>query len=148
MKYSPISGYELFHKLLLSYYREGEDASTPQEEIEEFICILHNLYNKGSISGCIAWENEPVGFALWQIDTSDGMFYQRLGWGTILEIGVLPEFRGLGYGQQLVCYAEKAMQVKSYYICAYGKAEGFWKKCGYFDSGEIADNGLKVYVKQ
>ncbi|MBQ8835105.1 MAG: GNAT family N-acetyltransferase [Oscillospiraceae bacterium] len=70
----------------------------------------------------------------------------RLGY-TILEIGIVPKFRGKGYGIPLVRHAENAVQAQNRYVCAYGPAEGFWQKCGYRDSGELASNGLKLYIK-
>ena len=88
-----------------------------------------------------------MGFALWQLDTPDSPFSQKPGWGTILEIGLTPKFRGRGYGSALVCHAENAVQAPNRYVCAYGPAEGFWKKCGYRDSGELATNGLKLFIK-
>ncbi len=42
---------------------------------------------------------------------------------------------------------QKAVQTENRYVCAYGLAEAFWKTCGYGDSGEIAENGMKIYVK-
>ena len=40
------------------------------------------------------------------------------------------------------------MEVSDFYVCAYGPAEDFWKKCGYEDVGEIASNGLKLLVQE
>lgn len=111
------------------------------------IRYLFDLYKKESISGAIAWEAEPVGFALWQMDTPDSPFSQRPGWGTILEIGIVPEFRGRGYGYSLVHHVENVVQAEKRYVCAYGPAEGFWQKCGYRDSGGFASNDLKLYIK-
>lgn len=149
MKYVPIikTDYALFHQLLNRYYREGEDAETPQEEIDSFIQYLFDLCVREKISGCIAYENVPVGFVLWNIDTPDGVFSNKPGYGTILEIGITHDHRGQGLGRQLAAYAESQMEVTGCYVCAYGPAERFWEKCGYLDSGEIAQNGLKLYVK-
>lgn len=147
MEFRPITDYAQFHHLLTEYYRDGADADTPQEAIDGVIRYLFDLYAQDDISGCIAWEGEPVGFALWQLDTPDSPFSQKPGWGTILEIGLTPKFRGRGYGSALVCHAENAVQAQNRYVCAYGPAEGFWKKCGYRDSGELATNGLKLFIK-
>lgn len=149
MKYIPIdeTEYALFHELLNAYYRDGEDADTPQTEIDGFIQLLFDLCTRERISGCIAWEDAPMGFVLWNIDTPDGVFSNKPGYGTILEIGVSQAYRGRGIGGQLAAYAESQMAVEEYYVCAYGPAERFWQKCGYHDSGEIAENGLKLFVK-
>ena len=139
--------YVRFHHLLTAYYREGEDADTPQEQLDSFIRYLYDLMEKGVISGAAAWEQEPVGFVLWAMDCEELPFSNKPGYGTVLEIGILPEFRGKGYGGQLVAFAESKLGPVKKYICAYGPAEAFWKKCGYAESGQIAENGLKIFVK-
>lgn len=136
-----------FYRLLNEYYRDGEDADTPQEQLERFIGYLFERCIAGEIFGCIAVEESPIGFALWNVDSAESPFSNKPGYGTILEIGVSADCRGRGMGVQLVRYAESAMDVSQYYVCAYGPAEQFWKKCGYADSGELAENGLKLMTK-
>jgi GNAT superfamily N-acetyltransferase len=149
MKLIPVTDvdYVQFHALLSEYYRDGEDANTPQEQLDGFIRYLHDLCMAGSIFGAIAILNEPVGFVLWCIDSEDSPFRNRPGFGTILEIGVCKDKRGFGYGKQMTEFAELSMDVSEYYVCAYGPAERFWQKCGYSDSGHLAENGLKLMVK-
>lgn len=149
MNYVSISETEfsLFHKLMDAYYREGEDAETSQEEIDEFIRYLYDLCRRNKIQGCVAWDAIPVGFALWNVDYPDGVFSQKPGFGTILEIGISDMFRGKHLGRELAEYALSQLPVTEYYVCAYGPAESFWKKCGFRDSGEVAENGLKIYVR-
>ena len=142
------SQYPLFHNLMDAYYREGEDAETPQEEIDGFIQLLYDHCLQGRIQGCVAWDVEPVGFVLWNVDSPEGVFCQKPGFGTILEIGISKEFRGKGFGCELAEFALSQMSVSQYYVCAYGPAEDFWKKCGFWDSGAIAESGLKIYERQ
>ena len=139
--------YDEFHLLLNEYYRNGEDTDTSQNEIDSFIRYLFDLCRAGTISGCVAYEQEPVGFVLWNLDSADGVFSQKPGYGTILEIGIVPSKRGMRIGKELVSYAESMMETDRYYVCAYGPAESFWYKCGYVFAGELADNGLKIMVK-
>lgn len=139
--------YDLFHDLLNEYYREGEDAETPQTEIDGFIQYLFGLCQSGKISGSICFEEIPVGFVLWNIDRLDGPFCNKPGFGTILEIGVSPDNRGTGIGRKLVDLAESRMNTKQFYVCAYGPAQRFWSRCGYESSGETAENGLPIMVK-
>jgi len=141
------TGYDVFHHLLNEYYRDGEDAQTLQSEIDAFIEYLFGLCQTERISGCIARETSPIGFVLWSIDSVDGAFSQKPGFGTILEIGVSMEARGNGIGKMLVDFAEARMAVDRYYVCAYGPAESFWEKCGYAFFGETAENGLKIMEK-
>lgn len=149
MEYRSVAdaGYEVFHSLLNAYYRDGEDADTPQPQIDAFIRYLYDLCLKGEISGAVALEKDPVGFVLWNVDSETGVFSQKPGCGTILEIGVTQMHRGMGLGRKLVCCAEEQMKADRYYVCAYGPAEAFWSKCGYVFAGEFAENGLKIMVK-
>ena len=139
--------YSQFHELLNAYYREGEDAQTPQPEIDGFIRYLHELCTSGKICGAVAYEETPVGFVLWMLDSADGPFSNKPGLGTVLEIGVTERLRGKGFGRSLVKFAESRMEAERYYVCAYGPAEAFWQKCGYAFTGEFAENGLKIMVK-
>ena len=147
MEYCPITDYETFHSLLEPYYRDGEDADTSQEELDAFIDYLYRLVKDGTISGCVALQEKTVGICLWWIDVPELPFSNKPGWGTILEIGLLPEYRGKGLGRELADYAISQMDVSCFYVCAYGPAESFWEKCGYTDSGRLATNGLKLLIK-
>ena len=96
MKLLPITGerYGDFHRLLTDYYRDGADAETPQETLDEFIEMLFGLCREGTIGGAMAYETAAVGFVLWGMDTEDFPFSNLPGYGTILEIGVVPTARG------------------------------------------------------
>lgn len=139
--------YDTFHGLLNEYYREGEDAQTPQEDIDAFIQHLYALCRSGKISGAVCMSDMPLGFVLWNIDEEDGAFSQKPGFGTILEIGVREVTRGAGIGRKLVALAESRMNAERFYVCAYGPAQAFWSRCGYVLSGETAENGLPIMVK-
>ena len=139
--------YDVFHELLNEYYREGEDAQTPQAEIDAFVGYLFDLCRSGKISGAVCAGEEPLGFALWNMDTEDSTFSNKPGFGTILEIGVRKNARGAGIGRKLVNLAESRMNVERFYVCAYGPAQAFWSRCGYVLSGETAENGLPIMVK-
>lgn len=149
MKILPVTqeSFDVFHSLLTAYYRDGEDAQTPQEELDAFIGLLFDLCQSNTICGGIAYEKNTIGFVLWGIDTADFPFSNKPGYGTILEIGVIPSMRGTGLGKRLAEYAERAMACEKYYVCAYGPAEKFWRKCGYQHLGEIGKNGLKILEK-
>ena len=148
MDFRKIENHDTFHSLMEPYYREGADADTPQEELDAFISYLYGLVQDGTISGCIACAGEPVGICLWWIDSEELPFSNKPGWGTILEMGLIPVCRGMGWGRELAEYALSQMDVSNFYVCAYGPAEAFWKKCGYEDVGEIASNGLKLLVQE
>ena len=143
--------YDIFHQLANAYYREGEDADTAQEEIDSFIGFLFEKVVKCEIKGCfVKDESFYIGFALWALDTKDFEFSEMPGLGTILEIGLIPEYRSSGKGKEFVAYIERNLQkegVKQCYVSAYGPAQSFWKRCGYVENGKKASNGLPILIK-
>lgn len=153
MTYTEITqnDYDLFHALADGYYREGEDAATSRDEVDNFIRFLFNKVTQGEIHGFFAKEGEtPAGFALWALDTEAFAFSEMPGFGTILEIGLLPQFRGCGRGREFVRFLEDCLEkagAKRYYVCAYGPAQAFWARCGYAPSGRTAANGLPILIK-
>ena len=143
--------YSAFHELVNAYYREGEDADTPQVEIDTFIRFLFDKVVKHEINGYIAKDQEAcVGFALWGIDIEGFEFSEIPGYGTILEIGFIPSYRGKGNGKELVLYIERSLcknKINNCYVSAYGPAQKFWSYCGYVENGKTASNGLPIMVK-
>lgn len=153
MNYTKISpdDYDSFHKCLNAYYREGEDADTPQEEIDAFIRFLFDKIVSGEISGCFAdRSSERVGFALWALDTDGFQFSEMPGFGTVMEIGILEPYRSSGLGSMLLTYVESRLKLQgaeAVYVSAYGPAVSFWRKCGYLENGKTASNGLPIMIK-
>ena len=145
------SDYDIFHELANAYYREGEDEATSQEDVDSFIQFLFNNIITHEIYGCLAkLEGAYIGFALWGIDTEDFAFSEIPGFGTILEIGLIPSFRGAGHGRAFVSFIESCLckkNVKQCYVSAYGPAKKFWTCCGYAENGKTAKNGLPVMTK-
>ena len=143
--------YSAFHELANAYYREGEDADTPQEEINTFIRFLFEKVVHHEINGYIAKDkNAYVGFALWGVDAEEFEFSQIPGFGTILEIGFIPSYRSKGNGKALVWHIESCLckkKVQYCYVSAYGPAQKFWSYCGYVENGKVASNGLPIMVK-
>lgn len=153
MDYFEISenDYDIFHELANAYYREGEDENTPQEEVDSFIQFLFEKVLKHEIEGYfVKAKSTYIGFALWAIDTEDFEFSEMPGLGTILEIGLIPEYRSSGRGKEFVSYIENHLKkegVMQCYVSAYGPAQNFWMHCGYVENGKTASNGLPVMVK-
>ncbi len=144
--------YDAFHALLNAYYREGEDADTPQEQVDGFIQELWGMVRRGEICCRLAAaERENIGFVLWAADTEDFAFSELPGMGTVLEIGVAKPFRRLGLGSRLVECAEEDLRqsgIRRCYVSAYEPAQTFWERSGYTASGEIAANGLPLMLKR
>lgn len=143
--------YELFHELANAYYREGEDADTPQAEIDSFIRFLFEKVIDREISGCFAAAGDtPIGFALWTVDSEGFAFSEIPGMGTILEIGLLPAYRASCLGKELVAFIEHNLRTRNIsqcYVSAYGPAQKFWKSCGYAETGKTAKNDLPILMK-
>ena len=153
MEFIPMgkADFDRFHQLAVPYYREGEDAQTPQAEIDGFIQFLFSKIVTGEIRGLFAMDGcEPIGFALWAVDTEDFAFSEIPGMGTILEIGITPPHRGSGHGREILSCIEQNLQreqISRCYVSAYGPAQGFWKSCGYSENGQTASNGLPIMTK-
>lgn len=143
--------YDTFHELANAYYREGEDAETPQEEIDSFIQFMFGKIINQEIYGSFAKVGSTyVGFVLWTIDTENFSFSEIPGFGTILEIGVILPYRSSGLGKELVAFVENKLcekEVEYCYVSAYGPAQKFWLHCGYIENGSMASNGLPIMVK-
>ncbi len=153
LRFEPLSPahFSEFHRLLTEYYRTAEDADTPEDVIDTFIRRLFDGALCGELHGCLAYyETVCAGFALWKNDDGEGDFTEIENYGTILEIGLTPEFQGKGLGKALVAHVEKellALKVEGLYVCAYGPAQRFWSACGYRDAQRTAANGLPVFIK-
>lgn len=153
LRFEPLSpaAFTDFHRLMTEYYRTAEDADTPEDVIDAFIRRLFDGVLCGELYGCLAYcETVPAGFALFEKDNGRGDFTEILNYGTILEIGLAPQFQAKGLGKGLVAHAEKellALNVEGLYVCAYGPAQRFWIACGYQDSKKTAANGLPIFTK-
>ena len=143
--------YRAFHGLAYSYYREGEDENTPQEIIDSFVRLMFDKVVNDEIYGCFVKDEQTyIGFALWAIDIEDFEFREMPGFGTILEIGLIPAYRSSGFGKSLVTYIENSLrknQIAQCYVSAYGPAQKFWASCGYVENGAKAKNGLPIMIK-
>lgn len=140
-----------FHELANAYYRDGEDADTSQEVIDSFIRLMFDKVINNEIYGCfVKDEHKYIGFALWAVDSEDFEFSEIPGFGTILEIGLMPSYRSHGLGKNVVAYVESNLQKKKVaqcYVSAYGPAQKFWSGCGYTENGLKARNGLPIMIK-
>ena len=143
--------YSTFHELANAYYRDGEDADTSQEIIDSFIRLMFDKVINKEIYGCfVKDEHKYIGFALWAVDSEDFEFSKIPGFGTILEIGLIPSYRSHGLGKNLVTYVENNLQKKKIaqcYVSAYGPAQKFWSGCGSIENGLKASNGLPIMTK-
>lgn len=152
MRFLPaIQAGEVLPSLLTAYYREGEDADTPQEELDAFISYLRDLLEQRIRLGEVAFDGETaIGFVLYAIDGEDYPFSECPGMGTIAEICVIPAYRQQRIGQKMVVHAEEALRasVTQMYVCAHASAQAFWRRCGYVPNDQIARNELPICIKK
>lgn len=146
-----VNDFSVFHELMNDYYREGEDEGTEQEVIDSFIKLLFDKVVSREIDGCFIKENdEALGFALWAVDREGFEFSEMPGYGTVLEIGIVKQYRNCGYGVKLMSHiVERLLEkgIRDCYVSAYGPAQAFWSRCGFEDSGRTAGNGLPIMIK-
>ena len=141
---------DALHALLNSYYREGEDADTPQSELDAFIAYRTEPLEQHILMGEIIYEDDmPLGFVLYAKDGEGYPFSECPGMGTIAEISVTPDRRAHGLGCELVQRAENALRdsCRQMYVCAHASAQSFWEKRGYSPCGRTAANGLPLLIK-
>lgn len=147
-----LGNYERLEALMIPYFRDGEDADTPIDEICEFIEALYHMAERNEISGAIlSVDGVDAGFVLFMQDRADSDFSELVGYGTILEIGLAPDFKGKGLGRTLVRHAEselEAIGIDEYYVSAYGPAQSFWLHMGYEPTARLAHNGLELHIKK
>ncbi|MFR5889948.1 MAG: hypothetical protein ACLUFM_03090 [Lachnospiraceae bacterium] len=132
MKTVPVTKeqFPVFHRLLTDYYRDGEDAQTPQEELDGFIEMLFELRTKGAVSGCIAYEKDALGFIIYGLDTKDFVFKQarlrRSGSGSFHP-------RAAAAWASARKIRRRGDGLRKYYVCAYDRGE-LLEKCSYRDA--------------
>lgn len=119
--------------------------------VEEKVCnLILDQWRRGIVQIALAfWESEPIGFAIYQIDSPASDWCQREGWGFIREFAVIPSYRGRGYGRILATYVERDLYAQGaphIYLTA-DDAINFWRACGYTDTDEENANGTHDLVK-
>ncbi len=151
--YSP-SMKELFLSLFFRYAREDLGDNHSEETLKNKIgdgIFLQN-WERGINRIALAFVgSRPTGFAIYQVDSEESDWCKRPGWGFIREFCVSPPCRRRGIGRALVAYAEKALapETDRLYLTAHDQdAAGFWRACGYRETGEIDKNGNAVMEKR
>lgn len=149
----PLSGdtYADFSRMMKAYYQETIPQELPADVIDGYIQNLYRLVLTNDLRGGIAADGEVLGFALWEVDASGAVYSELPGYGTILELGIQPEYRGRGYGRQLTEYVQGRLleeDVIGFYVCADETSREFWEKCGYRNvGGRTASNGLPMLLR-
>ncbi|MCL2773324.1 MAG: GNAT family N-acetyltransferase [Oscillospiraceae bacterium] len=123
--------------------------------------IIHNLDCRVKIQGSrkdmhfelFYCDNELIGFANFAIDLGTIYGLIESGYGTVMGIYIVPEYRQKGNGKLFFEHIQKTLEsdgAKYMYICPdLVTGEPFWSAVGFHDSGKIdPDENLPIYVKQ
>lgn len=145
--------------LWLAYFnelREGKDDDEKPSKDE----TIHDLNRRINIQGrrpdmhfeLLYYDNVPIGFANFAIDTGGISGLIEKGYGFVMEFYISPEFRRKGYGQLFYKYIEKTLKndgTQNLYLTSDTVAGvPFWVAMGFNDSGKIdPDNKMPIYIK-
>lgn len=142
-----------FTQLFLRYVWDDLKDPIPEGILREK--IITGVFMKGCETGVLQialpfWNQHPIGFAVYQVDTVQSDWCKRPGWGLIREFSVAPEFRRQGCGKRLAAYAESRLRKKAdkLYLTAHdADAVRFWTACGWQATGEQNENGTYTMIK-
>lgn len=91
-------------------------------------------------------DDDPIAFAIWQVDGPLSDWNKRPGWGFIREFYVDSHLRGQGVGAALLEEVLRRIFKKAnhVYLTADESATGFWQACGFAETGEWEGNGNRI----
>ncbi len=145
--------------LWLAYFNELYEGNGDDEKPTEDETIL-DLNRRIKIQGrrpdmhfeMLYYDNAPIGFANFAIDTGGISGLIEKGYGSVMEFYIAPEFRRKGYGQLFYEHIEKTLKndgAQNLYLTS-DTVTGlpFWIAMGFSDSGKIdPDNKILIYIK-
>ena len=144
------SDYPALKELFCEYYAELDCEDDPLSLFDEY--LLPDL--KAALFEVLICETDekPIGFVIFQIDDVINDWHFKEGAGDLRELYVARNFRGRGFGGELVRRAEerlKELGATEIYTLPVEECEAFFIKRGYADAGEYCgslDN--KVFAKK
>ena len=149
--------FESAESLWLPFICEVNEHDGTVETEEE---IVDGLRKRISIQGSrtdmhfeIAFfENEPVGIAMFAIDTGTVYGLLETGCGTVMGFFIKPGYRRKGLGREFYRHIEEILRkdgaFKIYLTPDDITGEPFWRAMGFTDSGKIdPDNKMPIYIK-
>lgn len=139
-----------FETMLVDYFFELE-SDIPEHIIRgKLQSHIQDHYSRKHLSIAIAMKNNnPIGFSIYQIDTTESDWCKRPGWGCVREFYITKAHRRRGFGTALAIHSEKhllAMGAQGLYLTA-DTAVPFWENCGYCNTHEICSNDLEIMAK-
>lgn len=147
---------ETFHRLMAEYACEldkNQGRITDGEILKKWTdSILAKQGEDRFLRLCFS-EDRAVGFVYGKVDREGDMGFIRPGYGYVMELYVIPEYRRRGIGRLMTEKLEDhfaGLCAKGIYLTAdpvTGKP--FWEAMGYICTGERSpENGLYFYEKQ
>lgn len=149
--------YELAKKLWLPFSREIDEHEGITETEDE---MLHDLTRRINIQGnrpdmhfeLVLENGEPVGIAMFAIDTGTVYGLLESGYGVITGFYICPEFRRRGYGREFYEHIETILindGAPKIYLTPDGiTGEPFWTALGFKNSGKFDPDDKKyIYIK-
>lgn len=143
--------FESFLPMCSAYFTELLDKPLPQERLAEIARGIWEQAGAGILRlDLLEHGGEAAGFAIYQIDTPQSDWCERVGWGFIREVYVRPSARGRGLGRfwaQYLCAQLTSMGARGIYLTA-DDAQGFWQACGFELSTQTAHNDVAILEKR
>lgn len=149
--------FEKSKSLWLPFIYEVNEHDGTMETEEE---ITNELRKRISIQGnrpdmhfeIALLDNEPVGIAMFAIDTGTVYGLLEAGYGTVMGFYIMPEHRRKGLGREFYRHIEKILKkdgAPKIYLTPDGiTGEPFWRAMGFTYSGKIdPDNKMPIYIK-
>lgn len=94
-----------------------------------------------------------IGFAMYAIDLGGIKGILEAGYGYIMELYIVPDYRRKGMGSQVFQYIENILKKdgtsKIYLTPDSASGIPFWRALGFMDSGKIdPDNKMPIYIRE
>lgn len=150
------SDYEQFTNMFLDYFINDLGVEQDENLLRENLVknFILKQYAKGLIFiDVIKEQNQCLGFNIYQIDSENADWSERIGWGFIREIYVAKSHRKFGLGTKLLSHAENVLKnlgVTEVYLTSDENdyVKKFYLKNGYKTDNVKAKNGLDYYEKK
>ena len=147
--------YEEFSQMFGDYFWFDCEIKHDRILIKENVVNKQILpsYEKGIIFiDMLKDENKNIGFIMYQVDSDESDWNERLGFGFIREFFVLKEYRRLGLGSLLLKNAEnklKKLGVQHFYLTSSKKdyVKDFYRVNGYEGENVFTKNGNEYFSK-